>query len=811
MKKLVFALVCLLSALTSEARIITVDDDGPADFDNIPEAINFSLRGDMIVVKAGTYSRQVSFNNRAITLTSEDPNDPGVVEATIITAGSGYSVSFDFEEGNDSVLTGFTITGRGIRCYGTSPTISKNVIRGCQTFGISGEDNAAPIISGNTIRSNGEQGIYHCNGPITNNIISENKGGIAYCDGPITGNVISYNADSSFGRGGALSFCKGDIVGNVMAYNHAVYKGGACYECPGRITHNTFVGNRTNGTGGALANCRGQITHNIIAGNRCENGGGLIACSGGGLFGCSNIYNNTIVGNIADDSGGALGQCPGYVSNNIIAFNKAGSVGGIYGDCISSHNTFWSNDGGNFGGGAAVGVGDIIANPLFAADGYWDPNGTPDESDDFWVEGDYHVKSEVGRWDPGEQRWVKDNLTSGCIDAGDPNSDWTAELWPHGKHINIGAYGGTPQASMSLSDAGNIANLNPDVSDANDWVDYRDLALLADKWLSEQVPLAEDLDRDGAVDFADFAILLSNWQPEPLAPQPPTPDPTTWATEPYATSTTTIAMAATPATSTDDSGVEYYFDCETPGGHDSGWQDEPDYIDAGLTPDTEYAYRVNARNKANLLETAYSELRAATTFPEDTTPPSPDPATWQIQPYASSSTSIRMVATTASDDSGVEYYFQCTSNYLYSSQWQDSPAYEATSLPKGVYSFVVRVRDKSPNRNTTGNSAEITVDLQPPSPNPMQWAPGGEPREVYGGGGTWDYWAEMTAAEATDPSGGVQYNFACTTESGFSSGWQTSRTYRVRVGRQGQRHQFCVKARDAHGNETAYSIKLPAI
>jgi hypothetical protein len=90
----------------------------------------------------------------------------------------------------------------------------------------------------------------------------------------------------------------------------------------------------------------------------------------------------------------------------------------------------------------------------------------------------------------------------------------------------------------------------------------------------------------------------------------------------------------------------------------------------------------------------------------------------------------------------------------------------------------------------------------------MQWK--SVPRETYGGGGTFDYWAEMEAVEATDPSGSVEYYFECTSESGFSSGWQTARTYKVHVGRRGQGHRFRVKARDLYGNETAPSSLLPA-
>ena len=94
----------------------------------------------------------------------------------------------------------------------------------------------------------------------------------------------------------------------------------------------------------------------------------------------------------------------------------------------------------------------------------------------------------------------------------------------------------------------------------------------------------------------------------------------------------------------------------------------------------------------------------------------------------------------------------------------------------------------------------------------MKWAADGKPKEVYHGGGWQDYWAEMTAEEAHDPAG-VEYYFQCTSQPGFSSGWQDSPTYEVWVGRKGQRHRFRVKARDlspSH-NETGWSEEWPAI
>ncbi len=120
--------------------------------------------------------------------------------------------------------------------------------------------------------------------------------------------------------------------------------------------------------------------------------------------------------------------------------------------------------------------------------------------------GDYHLQSQAGRWDPNTNSWVIDTYTSPCIDTGSITSDWTAELWPHGKCINMGTYGGTPQASMSLSDVGNIADLNND-----NRVDYNDVNIFTDKWPNHQFLIPEDLDRNGLIDFVDFAIFAENW------------------------------------------------------------------------------------------------------------------------------------------------------------------------------------------------------------------------------------------------------------------------------------------------------------
>ena len=105
-------------------------------------------------------------------------------------------------------------------------------------------------------------------------------------------------------------------------------------------------------------------------------------------------------------------------------------------------------------------------------------------------------------------------------------------------------------------------------------------------------------------------------------------------------------------------------------------------------------------------------------------------------------------------------------------------------------------------------SSEPVPDTTPPTPNPMQWADGGAPKEIHCQGGDFGYCATMTAEIATDPSGGVQYYFECTNESDFSSGWQGSPSYTVLVGGSGQDNYFRVRARDILGNETGWSSTL---
>jgi hypothetical protein len=64
-------------------------------------------------------------------------------------------------------------------------------------------------------------------------------------------------------------------------------------------------------------------------------------------------------------------------------------------------------------------------------------------------QGDYHLRSTRGRYWPEHNIWVLDDVTSPCIDAGDPSSPVGQEPAPNGGRIDMGAHGGTIKASLS--------------------------------------------------------------------------------------------------------------------------------------------------------------------------------------------------------------------------------------------------------------------------------------------------------------------------------------------------------------------------
>lgn len=423
----------------------------PGGYSTIQAAIDVSKDGDMVIVDPNTYYENINFKGKNIVLTSTNPADEDIVGATIVDGNDMNSVvTFAGTENSSCVLRGFTITngyaelGGGICGNGAMATIENNVIVGNWV------EKPPPLLIPQCYGA----GLYDCDGLIQNNIVTGNitaymghGGGLYDCDGTIRNNVISGNfADC----GGGLRLCDGIILNNLLVGNYGVY-------------------------GGAIEDCNAIIGNCVVVDNRYE---GIKNCSG-------TIKNCTVVRN----RNAGLDNCTGIIKNCIIWQNLNGT--GQPEQMINCSTPIYSCledwDG--------SGIGNISADPCFADTSSSDPKK--------W---DYHLKSQAGRWDVANEIWVFDDVNSPCIDAGDPNSNWTAELWPHGKCINIGAYGGMPQASMSLSDVGNIADLNN-----NDLVDYTDLMLFTTKWLCQEALLSEDLSRNEAVNLIDFAIFANSW------------------------------------------------------------------------------------------------------------------------------------------------------------------------------------------------------------------------------------------------------------------------------------------------------------
>jgi hypothetical protein len=275
-------------------------------YSRIQQAIDEAGDADEIVVHPGTYEENIDFRGKAITLRSANPMDRCVVADTVIRPrGYGCVVKFVSGEGNNSRISGLTITGGegyewyeddnamddpggGIHCSGSSPTISNNIITDNTTLwmigggGICCENNANALIIHNIVSSN-----------------SSYIGGGIHCSNSsptISGNTITGNSASSCGGGISCSNSSPVIQNNVIVQNSASEDGGGVY-CSGGAPHiasNTIVNNSAprGAKGIHCEDSSATVTNCIIWNGGLELQGCSVtySCVRGGAPGQGNFY-----------------------------------------------------------------------------------------------------------------------------------------------------------------------------------------------------------------------------------------------------------------------------------------------------------------------------------------------------------------------------------------------------------------------------------------------------------------------------------------------------------------------------------------
>ena len=372
--------------------------------------------------------------------------------------------------------------------------------------------NAASRSGGGIVFGNSRPVIINCT--FEDNSATDSGGAAAICDLEPAPTFINceFNRNATGKNGGGLWSEESNpiLTDCTFTENWAGGEGGGIYGGAETMTNCSFFSNSSQVGGGVWLDTRATLTNCIFAANLADYGGGMYSeryslilfnCvfsgnkaknDGGGMHNSetSTFSNCMFIGNYASGNGGGIynGLYPTPTfSNCTFSGNYAGGAGGgLYNDedtaAILTNCILWSDvpteidmwlgtvviTYSDIQGGWS-GEGNIDADPFFA-----DPNNR-----------DYHLKSQAGRWDSQSRTWVKDEMTSACIDAGEPTGPIGLEPFPNGGIINMGAYGGTPEASKSyfgepLCEVIHAGDVNGDCR-----VDFDDFCIMAIHWLRE--------------------------------------------------------------------------------------------------------------------------------------------------------------------------------------------------------------------------------------------------------------------------------------------------------------------------------------
>ena len=446
-------------------------------------------------------------------LNHPDPNARDIVKYETILSGD-LDGNDELTDPSHLLFYGESRQENSYHVLAGSGTDSSSVLSGCTIIG--GQAYSEEFQYLNEFCYGG--GLYIISGsPAILNCTFRTNAALAYGGGihidsnsaPSIGGCI-FNENSATDGGGMNSdyssptITKCLFIGNTAcSYNADGGSGAGMYNYESQSTINScmFIGNSSDewGVAGGMCNKKSTVTVNncIFADNSAGYVGGLVN-------GWSNLTlsNCTFHRNQSLEAAGAINNYPynAYIKNCILWGDTPNEISG------ENLSVSYSDIQGGWPGEGNINVDPCIAKPGSWIPGYWDPNGTPDDDDDFWVEpvwvdGDYHLKSQAGRWEPSENpksetrnpklaegSWVKDDVTSLCIDAGDPASPIGLEPFPNGGRINMGAYGGTKEASKSYFGEPDCETIIAGDINGDCKINYQDLFFLSLNWLADNRP-----------------------------------------------------------------------------------------------------------------------------------------------------------------------------------------------------------------------------------------------------------------------------------------------------------------------------------
>jgi predicted CXXCH cytochrome family protein len=341
------------AGLPASNSIVTVNREisVPAEYSTIQAAINAaSYYGDIVIVSDGTYSENINFNDKLITVKSVNGAASTKIQGTV---SNSPVVTFGSGETANAVLDGFTIDNQA-----SAGTLSR---------GISITNNSSPTIKNCVVEGNAMStgyngaGIYINAGSATieNTTLGGNAANKNTCgsgcglytealSGPlsISNSTVSENTSTNAGAGIYLLSNGAQITtitNTTFTNNTATLSGGAIYSNDSKlsISGGSFTGNSTgiNQNGGAIHSQGGNSELSIdgitFTGNSSGNLGGAIYVYNSTLAVPLSISNSTFTGNTATQSGGAIALnsltnaaiiSSTTISNNSITLNKGGGI-----------------------------------------------------------------------------------------------------------------------------------------------------------------------------------------------------------------------------------------------------------------------------------------------------------------------------------------------------------------------------------------------------------------------------------------------------------------------------------------------------